>query len=189
MYQLHKLPEGFIVTSDQEIISQEPNIDFSALKEEEKKTIGWFDVEMQESIYWKELEQRREVAKTFQGQVAGRHPDMFGHSEMLNMTRGFLEGFQKAQASDKVFTRDDMFKLLDLMKHIAKTSSNLAVMEVEGRQLIESLSKQSWNVELEMEWVTEGDEEHDEGGTLPESVISYQQPKFIGGKIKILKLL
>ena len=44
-----------------------------------------------EERYYKELEDRREKAKNFTGQVAGRHPDMFGVSEMHNMVTGYLE--------------------------------------------------------------------------------------------------
>lgn len=47
-----------------------------------------------EEKYYKELEERREVAKNFKGQVAGRHPDMFGHSEIHHMVRGYLEAIQ-----------------------------------------------------------------------------------------------
>ena len=51
------------------------------------------DEEIEEK-YYKELEERREVAKNFKGQVAGRHPDMFGHSEIHHMVRGYLEAIQ-----------------------------------------------------------------------------------------------
>lgn len=44
-----------------------------------------------EERYYKELEERKEVAKNFSGQVAGRHPDMFGHNEVHNMVRGYIE--------------------------------------------------------------------------------------------------
>lgn len=44
-------------------------------------------------------------------------------------------------------------------------------------------------VEVEMEWITEGDEDHDEGGTLPGSIESYQEPKIINNSIKIIKVL
>ena len=44
-----------------------------------------------EKRYYKELEERRELAKNFRGQIAGRHPDMFGNSEIHNMVTGYLE--------------------------------------------------------------------------------------------------
>ena len=57
------------------------------------------DEEIEEK-YYKELEERREVAKNFKGQVAGRHPDMFGHSEIHHMVRGYLEAIQSLR--DKI---------------------------------------------------------------------------------------
>lgn len=47
-----------------------------------------------EQNYYKELEERREKAKNFTGQVAGRHPDMFGVSEIHHMVTGYLECFK-----------------------------------------------------------------------------------------------
>lgn len=44
-----------------------------------------------ELSYYNQLDERREIAKNFKGQVAGRHPDMFGHNEVHNMVRGYLE--------------------------------------------------------------------------------------------------
>ena len=44
-----------------------------------------------EKRYYKELEERREKAKNFTGQVAGRHSDMFGVSEVHHMVTGYLE--------------------------------------------------------------------------------------------------
>ena len=44
-----------------------------------------------EERYYKELEERRQRAKNFTGQVAGRHPDMFGISEVHHMVTGYLE--------------------------------------------------------------------------------------------------
>ena len=54
------------------------------------------DIEKLESNYSKELAERRKVAINYKGQVAGRHPDLFGYSEMQHMIRGYLEGFEKA---------------------------------------------------------------------------------------------
>jgi hypothetical protein len=60
-----------------------------------------------EENYYKELEERREVAKNFKGQVAGSHPDFFGNSEIHNMVRGYLEGFKKAKETYS-FTKEDL---------------------------------------------------------------------------------
>jgi hypothetical protein len=201
VFELHKLSEGYIVTSDEEIlpntlymnngvlftsdsvydegnnpnnsnpkvtnhnfkvIAQQDQIDFSALKEEEQKEIGWFDT----------VKFAREEHK-------------FNHKSVHEMSfvLGVEIGFQKAQEllSDRRFSLEDMFKVLDLMKHIAKTSSNLAVMEVEGRRLIESLSQKSWKVEIQH--VCEGVKKEGESCTL-NNKCTYPNC----GKIKILKL-
>ena len=80
------LKENHIVDTN-EMIDQVPDV---------RKMVD-DDVEKLELDYYKELEERREVAKNFQGQVAGRHPDMFGHSEMHHMVRGYVEGYNKAK--------------------------------------------------------------------------------------------
>lgn len=75
---------------------------------------GEDDVEME---YYTELEQRREIAKNFKGQVAGRHPDMFGGNEMHHMVRGYMEAKQKYK-----YTEEDMriaIRLATTSKHDA----------------------------------------------------------------------
>jgi hypothetical protein len=61
--------------------------------------------------YYKELEDRREVARNFKGQVAGRHRDLFGNSEIHHMMRGFLEGYNKAKETYK-YTEEDLRKAI-----------------------------------------------------------------------------
>lgn len=68
------------------------------------------NVEKLELDYYKELEGRREVAKNFQGQVAGRHPDMFGRSEMHHMVRGYLEGYKKAK--ENLYTEEQVSEVI-----------------------------------------------------------------------------
>ena len=117
-YTLHKLPEGFIITSDEEIkdddfgliedggvyklakhplkikqnlkvIAQQDQIDFSTLSKEEHKEIGWFDVE--------------KLAKD---------EHMFNHKSIkeIDFRLGVEVGFQKAQEllSDRMFTKNDL---------------------------------------------------------------------------------
>jgi len=67
------------------------------------------------SNYYNELEDRREVARNFSGQVAGRHPDMFGHSEIHHMVRGFIDGYNKAKETYK-YTEDDLIRAIELSK-------------------------------------------------------------------------
>lgn len=62
-------------------------------------------------LYHQELEKRRERAKQFKGQVAGRHPDAFTNSEMLDMVRGYEEACEKI---DHLFTKEDMIEFATL---------------------------------------------------------------------------
>lgn len=67
-----------------------------------------------EENYYKELEQRREVAKNFKGQVAGRHPDFFGNTEIHNMVRGYLDGYKRAKETYS-YTKDDMVEFVEYL--------------------------------------------------------------------------
>ena len=224
-YTLHKLPQGFIITSGDDfhndnlvpndfayhrgtkevlqvisknnetgswlcndgtnrdcyklfkVIAQQDQIDFSALSEEEQKEIGWFDVASFASVAvicnggLITTENEQEVAFSY-----------------------YYQGFQKAQEllSDRRFTLEDVKKALKLAwleGHDNRLGINRATREEWENTTIQSLSQQSWKVELEMEWVTDNDDDHDEGGTLPGSLEYYQQPKVTDGKIKILKLI
>jgi hypothetical protein len=69
--------------------------------------------------YYKELEDRREVARNFKGQVAGRHRDLFGNSEIHHMMRGFLEGYNKAKETSQkeiAVYKNAYLKLLEFVK-------------------------------------------------------------------------
>lgn len=163
---LHKLPEGFIITSDEEaneknlskgevylnledytlrkaltgncwaikgkrkIIAQQDQIDFSALKEEEQKEIGWFDVEK----YW--LEDTKTIS--------------FGNTNKNDHLNNYLKGFQKAQEllSDRRFTLEDMGKAcLKSILYSARFGES-SVDKVD--EIIQSLSQpKSWEIEIE----------------------------------------
>jgi hypothetical protein len=121
------------------VIAQQDQIDFSFLSEEEQKRIGWFDVE--------------ELAKSANGYLPYARD-----TKGISFDEGYKEGFQKAQEllSDRRFTLED---ILDAWELGAK--EGLPLTRKKKKELIQSLSKQSWNVEIE----------------------------FIGNKVKILKLL
>ena len=95
------------------------------------------DVEKLELDYYKELEGRREVAKNFQGQVAGRHPDMFGRSEMHHMVRGYLEGYKKAK--ETLYTEEQVREAIDM----ATTSKHDYKLEFySSDEIIQSLKQE-----------------------------------------------
>jgi hypothetical protein len=202
-YTLHKLPQGFIITSDEmvkeeskfldnktiftcrntfengvedddgllhnikckKIIAQQPQIIFSSLKEEEQKEIGWFD-----------------TFKLFNQVDGSCNKDEYEHWL-------FNKGFQKAQEllSDRRFTENDLRNSYG--QGVNDGSANIWNEE----KYIQSLSQQSWKVELEMELVGQCDCMcHN-----PNNVVMHMmpccypelQPKLTDGKIKILKLL
>jgi hypothetical protein len=208
IYTLHKLPEGFIVTSDEilnegntiininnfeivenwqghgstdwwkKVIAQQDQIDFSGLSEEEQKEIGWVD--------WLRiavLSEDAEIEKIGQ--------EYHSHS----WYKGVEFGFQKAQEllSDKIFTLEDIEKAIKFGQ-LSEKESTSKLFEKRGlvkteftKQFIQSLYKNSWQVELEMEEC--------ETHRLDECYSRFQccenpiKPKLTYGKITITKIL
>jgi hypothetical protein len=101
------------------------------------------EVEKLEMEYFIELEKRREVAKNFTGQVAGRHPDAFGHSEMIYMNRGYIEGYNKAKEKHK-YTEED------LRKSVAYAISHKHIKgDILINKIIQSLQQPKYPVSFE----------------------------------------
>lgn len=116
--------------------------DFSELKEEDAKTIGWFDVNKYVSFL-----------------------DTPESLDQYSYDMGVVHGFQKAQEllSDRRFTEEDLLKAISLAK-VAKTSDGLINMDnwisngYEGaesaysnKEIIQSISQpKSWEVEYEL---------------------------------------
>lgn len=50
------------------------------------------EIEQSSNRYYFDLEEKREKAKNFRGQIAGRHPDMLTSREMLSQMSGFVDG-------------------------------------------------------------------------------------------------
>ena len=223
-YTLHKLPQGFIITSGDDfhnnnlvpndfayhrgtkevlqvisknnetgswlcndgtnrdcyklfkVIAQQDQIDFSVLKEEEQKEIGWFDVE--------------NFALDSSGFLEGEN--------YASYKLGVLNGFKKAQEllSDRKFTEEYMRNAIAFGVNTKNTLLTPTGIEIESNKFIQSLSQQSWKVELEMEDVFHKNEEtHITDFDTPNLAVKsnysthYKQPKLKEGKIKILKLL
>jgi hypothetical protein len=157
---LHKLPEGFIVTSDEKykgercktleeyyskfystdcgnteeiIITKQDQIDFSTLSEEEQKKIGWFDLK--------------------------KISDNWLYYNLYNMPRGYplkpmeygvQQGFQIAQKilSDRSFTLEDM---IDFAKYQQDYKENASVEDNFQTWKLKFMSQpKSW--EIECEW-------------------------------------
>jgi hypothetical protein len=163
-YKLHKLKEGFIVTSDEitrkeanliphyqsfdskfyKVLAQQEQIDLSNLSEDDHKKIGWFKLE---ESYYNELYERREKAKNFKGQIAGRHPDALSSHEIHAMVSGYLEGFQKAMIffSDKTYDIEQLRFIYDTAIHAQMERLN---HDEEFEKVISFLSKpKSWEIE------------------------------------------
>jgi len=159
-YILHKLQEGFIVTSSEvifdkdlqfserqsifskgdvpygdtrKVIAQQHQIDFSALSGEEQKEIGWFDVEKIQKE--KFLEFRAMITET---------------SEKNLFEIGIREGFLKAQEllSDRRFTLEDIKKAIRYGFDVGfcSNSSNKVKNDLQSEESFISQPK-SWKVE------------------------------------------
>jgi len=204
-FTLHKLPEGFIVTSDEEVgwsynkptlndngkvglpenrnskklIAQQDQIDFSSLSPEIQKEIRWFDW-LRIAI----LSEDEEIEKIGQEY----------HSR--SWYKGVEFGFQKALEllSDRRFTKDELINMFILGgKH--KMQNPEKFMD-KCNEIIESLSHKSWKVELEMETVKGEYIGRRKIGVTPSGEPTYinegyeeiEVPKLTDGKIKITRL-
>jgi hypothetical protein len=183
-YILHKISEGFIITSDvtpdkgydgfyylegklyntsktmlqtscKEVIAQQDQIDFSSLSEVEQKRIGWFD--------------NLELSKQFSEQGVWQCPV------------SYEIGFNKAieLLSDRMFTGKNIVEAIAFGFSICKQFDR-APFDSEQIKFIQSLSQKSWTVELEMQDYFESGH----GGEFPA-----QRIRLTNSKIKILKLL
>jgi len=194
---LHKLPEGFILTSDEtpknfdwviddnctgawqlqiqpetdlskyeKVIAQQHQLDLSTLP----KQIELFDVE-------KLTKQSYERFTPIESKLS--------LDELIQRTGGynvgFKEGFQKAQEllSDKQFTKEDMWKFACNVYNEHYGQNNLSFQD-RAKNMIQSLTKTSWEVEVEMKTINQ-DYRFDVG--------QITRPNFVDGKIKVLKLL
>ncbi|MEY2702605.1 MAG: hypothetical protein RLY43_1241 [Bacteroidota bacterium] len=200
-YKLRKIKEDFIITSDKKyegercktleeyyskvysidcgnteeiIIAQEPNIDFSALKKEEKMVIGWLDVQKITNEY-----------------INDRYNNCDNklHFNDRSCEIDFKAGFQKAQAlSDRRFTENEMEMAVCFgiaLERLKVGDGRISDTE-EFKGFIQQISQQSWTVELEMELYDPYDPRSKTGRHYGEHEVVV---KITDGKVKILKLL
>jgi hypothetical protein len=198
-YTLHKLTEGFILTSEDfikedelflmgdeiiqnsslhteewckskqpKVIAQQDQIDFSSLKEEEQKEIGWFDV--------------NKVIVAIVGINYYNRLNKDGSEYKI-----LCSVFQKAQEllSDRTFTLEEVIQFTEKCMILANDSNNIGRLRKFIEIQSQSLSQpKSWKVELKMEdkcWCMK-----------PQSEGCYECIKFLkltNGKIKITKIL
>jgi len=168
MYTLHKLPEGFIVTSNEDIKEGDevihignPSFTFNEsmrnfLCKDCKKVIAQQDQidfsddiseEKLKEIGWFDLEKL-----SYEEYPQTKHDNMYDEGLRI----GFETGFQKAQQllSDKKFTLEDMRKMMetgivygrqfewDVLNGNKRKEEHNQLFD----KLIQSLSQKSWNI-------------------------------------------
>lgn len=99
--------------------------------------------------------------------------------------RCFESGFQLGYKKAGGYTEEDMRKCWDaaVRKTISDSQSNDDNIPTKD-EYIKSLKPFPIEFEVEMEWVNNGDDNYDEGGTLIGSVESYLQPKLLNNIIQ-----
>jgi len=90
---------------------------------------------------------------------------------------GFIAGYKAAQP--KKYTEDDLRKAIRMMQKKVKAKGKFGEpweRYPTEEEVVQSLQPKIESVEIETKTVFDGDDEHDEGGTLPSVVESYEQP-------------
>lgn len=198
-YTLHKLPEGFIITSDKktnigDTCTSDKNIidigkihnQWSMFKPTTQEHLDMLKscmkvIAQQDQIDFSDLKEKE------QKEIGWFDIEKLAHNNAVELwmpedhdyytghVLGYKQGSQKAQKllSEKKFTLEDFYKFLDL-------HTDSAPIEYLKREATKFLSQpKSWKVELEIDSVHT---DHVEGG------FEYF-PKLTNGKVKILKLL
>jgi hypothetical protein len=187
IYTLHKLQQGYVLTSDEEIkerfegylLDDEGFIrhgmsDIKALLSfNGKKVIAQdFDFsslspEDQKEIGWFDVE------KISYDWLYDNEENMPKGYPLKPMEYGFQQGFQKAQELLVGFTLDDIRNALSESFKASQEGYNITSDEI-----IKSLLQKSWEVEVEMDCTLVGLDLADDC-----------KPKLTNGKIKILRLI
>ena len=198
-YTLHKLSEGFIITSDEQQLRDYKGLMLNtvvnklftdmgvSLMRDFKKVIA-----QQDQIDFSALseEEQKEIGWFDVEKLANEYSDYETKSKWGDIVRNtYKEGFKKAQEllSDRKFTLDD---ILDAWELGAK--EGLPLTRQKKEDLIQSLSQpKSWSVELDVEHIlftnaSSSDLELSVNGLQD---VVFSNPKLTGGKVKMLKLL
>jgi hypothetical protein len=215
-YTLHKLKEGFIITSNEDIkegdlyyeptsetninvankilksyyqnkiIAQQNQIDFSSLSVEEQKKIGWFDIV--------QFGKQKAIDRLY-------NPDSLETRIVANeIIKAVKSGFEKAQEllSDRMFTVEDMEKAIiqfatdcdidqDLICYNGHDSNGIRQYNSAKRWFKEYVQSLSQYKSWEIE--IELEERYDRLDYDDNDEATSIQPKITNDKIKILKLL
>lgn len=213
-YTLHKLPEGFIITSDEKIIENDTvlyydykismvhRINIDELKLENggvwrsscKKIIAQQD---QIDFSPLSLEKQKEIGYFDVEKLAKTDCNGLTYKDYEHLcVRGYIVGFQKAQEllSDRIFTLEEvkqsLFDLADMLFNNCQKGITEEDCQKYQNVIIKSLSQpKSWKVEIEMEDNLDEILRLESIGVEPECYFSSKKPKVTNGKIKILKLL
>jgi hypothetical protein len=201
MYKLHKLPEGFIVTSEEEIKPGElmydeegdgglPNIRmnsdsftynapgyFKVIAQQDQINFYALSEEEQKEIGWFDDECKIQICnKILENKYSQMNPL---NTEPFQV--GFVEGFQKALelTSDRTFTKEDLIRFIEWFDSYERSYLSYDIVE-------DFLSKpKSWDIEIEMGYKI-GDTECNHGNS---HITPSLKPKFTNGKIKITKII
>ncbi len=210
MYKLHKLPEGFIVTSYEDICSGDlflvdgkieqclssAEADDLCIGESFPRIIAQQDQidfsslseEEQKEIDWFDVEKHwLEDTKTMS----------FGTTNKHDHLRNYSKGFQKAQEllSDRRFTLEDMRDVIKMSQKESWDEGGYLGLEYEEKEIIQSLSQpKSWEVDLEMETtIIRQNQCINKCASYPSDCLCEMTkkvtPKFTNSKIKITKII
>lgn len=203
-FTLHKLSEGFIITSDEETLSQNgdkylghPNYDkvftWDMKGIHEGKSV-WIKkiIAQQDQIDFSALleEEQKEIDWFNFEKLAKTEIEGWQRDDVI-MQVGFTLGFQKAQELlfDRRFTEKQVIKFtMSMLSQYVQGNTNIWNREL----LKESLSQpKSWKIELELEdSFKENNEKYINDFGIKGNYSTHSKiPKFINNKIKILRIL
>lgn len=184
------MPHGYKVIAG---IPQLPSIDFSALSEDECKSIGWVDVEKVANLWYESL------FNDFD-RVQGKHKII--DLKRIDSIAKFKQGYKAAQPfSDKKYSLEDVKNAIQLAREI---KDGKEVLELEGMlgltevcthncealpeaEIIKRISQpRVFNVEVEKEQASLGEVFN---GRNTHTMWADPKPKITNNSIKILKLL
>jgi len=191
-YTLYKLPQGFIVTSDEEVKNEDCYLwDNRVIKNHIVPTTegnymsnyfhkGLKIIAQQDRIIFNISEKEQKEIGWFDVEKMAKKSaiELLTSKDFdypLGYVLGYNDGFQKALEllSDKEFTKEDVEKAI----YFGSGAIGVQFKTREG--FIQSLNKASWKIQLEMEDLYEEDLENNVVNT----------PKLTNGKITITKIL